>query len=64
MRFLRFWRRMSAGDPGNFLRLLIRAQEIQEQDASVSAAFRAGVRVGAEHPELAAWLTATTEERQ
>ncbi|AYN56881.1 hypothetical protein PBI_ANDREW_69 [Arthrobacter phage Andrew] len=49
---------------GAVLRLLERARQIQEQDASVSAAFRAGLRVGAAHPEVVAWLDATKEEEQ
>ncbi|QGZ16956.1 hypothetical protein SEA_LITTLETOKYO_64 [Arthrobacter phage LittleTokyo] len=51
VRALLFWRRQK--DSASFLALLIRAQEIQENDGSMSAAFRAGLRVGLAHPELA-----------
>lgn len=56
MRFLSFgaWLvRINRADSGSFLRLLLRAQEIQEHDESMSAAFRAGLRVGLAHPEIA-----------
>lgn len=53
MRFLRWLVRINREDPGSFLRLLLRAQEIQEHDESMSAAFRAGLRVGLAHPEIA-----------
>ncbi|AYN57639.1 hypothetical protein PBI_DAOB_66 [Arthrobacter phage Daob] len=59
--FIRFWRSM--GDrPASFLALLIRAREMKEHEASVSAAFRAGLKVGSAHPEIAGWLAATYEE--
>lgn len=58
----RFIRKIRAGDGGTFLSLLIRAQQIDANDASVAAAFRAGLRVGAEHPEVVAWLDATKEK--
>lgn len=51
VRALLFWRRQE--DSASFLRLLQRAQEIQEFDASMAAAFRAGLRVGLAHPEIA-----------
>ncbi|WNM72852.1 hypothetical protein SEA_REDFOX_65 [Arthrobacter phage RedFox] len=60
----RWLRRTFAGDPGAVLRLLERARDIEEHEASVSAAFRAGLRVGAEHPEVVAWLDATKKEEE
>lgn len=47
--FLRTERRR----PDHLLGLLIRAQDITETDASMAAAFRAGLRVGLAHPEIA-----------
>lgn len=62
MTWRRFVRKIRAGDGGTFLTLLTRAQKLDQNDANVSAAFRAGLRVGAEHPEVVAWLDATKEE--
>lgn len=39
--------------PETLLGLLIRAQDIEEESASMAAAFRAGLRLGLAHPELA-----------
>ncbi|WPM94392.1 hypothetical protein VG1_CDS0068 [Arthrobacter phage Cupello] len=56
------WFTASGRQPHNFLALLIHARDVQQHEASVSAAFRAGLKVGAEHPEVAAWLKATYEK--
>lgn len=40
------------GNPGAALQLLGRARELREVELSMSAAFRAGLRVGLEHPEI------------
>ena len=61
--FIRWFRSFRA-QPHNFLALLIHARDVQEHEASVSAAFRAGLKVGAEHPEVTAWLKATYEKEK
>ena len=38
--------------PVRLLKLLIRAHELDMQEASMSMAFRAGIRLGLKHPEL------------
>lgn len=59
--FLR-WFHSYRAQPHNFLALLIHARDVQQHEASVAAAFRAGLKVGAEHPEVAEWLKATYEK--
>lgn len=39
-------------NPERLLSLLIRAHDLDTLEASMSAAFRAGLKVGLEHPEL------------
>ena len=58
------WFRSYRAQPHNFLAVLIHARDVQQFEASVSAAFRAGLKVGAEHPEVAAWLAATYEKEK
>lgn len=60
----RWLRRTFAGDPGAVLRLLERARDIQEHDESMSAAFRAGLRVGLAHPEIARAVVKDEEEEE
>lgn len=39
--------------PERLLSLLIRAREIDRYEGNMTAAFRAGLKVGLDHPELA-----------
>jgi hypothetical protein len=45
--------RRHRNNPGAILILLARAGRLDEHEASVAAAFRAGLRLGLQHPELA-----------
>ncbi|QGH74555.1 hypothetical protein HYQ03_gp68 [Arthrobacter phage Kuleana] len=58
------WFRRMGRTPDSFLALLIHARDVQEHEASVSAAFRAGLRVGLAHPEIAERYVATIEEEE
>ncbi len=44
--------RIGKHNPPGLLKLLLRAQEIEDNEASMAMAFRAGVRVGLKHPDL------------
>lgn len=52
LRIIRLFRR-HVNNPGAILILLARAGRLEEHEASVTAAFRAGLRLGLAHPELA-----------
>lgn len=44
--------RIGKNDHQGLLKLLLRAHEIQEDEASMAMAFRAGLKLGLQHPEL------------
>lgn len=53
LRFPKWLFNMARHNPEHLLALLITAQSIQEERASLAAAFRAGVRIGRKYPDVA-----------